>query len=722
MKTFQHITYKSLALDQRASALISLIDYTKGNLTAATGSITVTAYGSIVNAVASTGSIDITAWASMNEAKSTTTITVANYANLIAVAATGTIQVIDYTKLILAVATGTITITDYTQLTGKTFTVGGNTYTEGIHFSAITSNDVTATNLAAVLTLDLDFNAVEVGAIITITAAASGSAGNSIGMSSNATGGVTLSGATLAGGYDHAVVTVDGTALTQGTNWTASVSNDSTATSLAAAIHALANVNAGAVTNTVTITAAVAGTAGNSLTMTISDAVNLIKSGNTLSGGIAHASITVDGTTLTQGTNWNAVTDNNTTATNIASAIHALANVNSTATLAVVTIEAAVAGTAGNLITASVSDAVNLTLSASALSGGLNNAIIIIDGTSLTAGSSFTASVSNDSTATSLAAAINALASVNASATVAHIAIVAASKGTAGNSLATTSTIGSGFTINQATLSGGIAGSTLTVDSQVLTAGIDFTAGTNNDTTAESIKTAVHTLANVNATRTNAIVTVTAAVSGTGGNAITMATNRSPHITLSGATLTGGTGTFILTVNGTALTESTDWDATTSNAVSATNLSAAINAIVGFDIAIVNNIITAYWTTPGATGNTKTLVTSDSTNLTISGATFLGGVDATYSDIFEYADQTITSIEAELVVLDIQGTNPTIDVTPQYSFDGNTWTNHATVFTQKTAIGNEGKEFTFVGSMMRFKIVLGGTNTLVKFKINAKAI
>jgi predicted RecA/RadA family phage recombinase len=58
-------------------------------------------------------------------------------------------------------------------------------------------------------------------------------------------------------GTDDATVTVTingvATVLTEGTDWTASVSDDSTATSLAAAIDALTGVTAAAVTDTVTV-------------------------------------------------------------------------------------------------------------------------------------------------------------------------------------------------------------------------------------------------------------------------------------------------------------------------------------------------------------------------------------------------------------------------------------------------------------------------------------
>lgn len=98
-----------------------------------------------------------------------------------------------------------------------------------------------------------------------------------------ATGTYTVVDYTLLSG---ATVTVDGTTLTEGVDWTAATSNDATATSLASAIDALGTVSASATTNAVTVTAATAGAAGNSIATLTSDAVNLTVSGATLSGGV----------------------------------------------------------------------------------------------------------------------------------------------------------------------------------------------------------------------------------------------------------------------------------------------------------------------------------------------------------------------------------------------------------------------------------------------------
>lgn len=98
-----------------------------------------------------------------------------------------------------------------------------------------------------------------------------------------ATGTVTIVDYSLLAG---ATITVNGTALVEGVDWAAAVDNDTTATSLASAIDALALVGAVSALNVVTITADANGTAANSYNLLTSDAVNAPVSAATLLGGI----------------------------------------------------------------------------------------------------------------------------------------------------------------------------------------------------------------------------------------------------------------------------------------------------------------------------------------------------------------------------------------------------------------------------------------------------
>lgn len=87
---------------------------------------------------------------------------------------------------------------------------------------------------------------------------------------------------------------------------------------------------------------------------------------------LSGATVTVDGVVYTEGVEWTAATDNDTTATSLASAIDGGANVGAAAVGAVITVTASTPGLAGNSITTVTSDAVNLTVSGATLSGGLD--------------------------------------------------------------------------------------------------------------------------------------------------------------------------------------------------------------------------------------------------------------------------------------------------------------------------------------------------------------
>lgn len=98
-------------------------------------------------------------------------------------------------------ATGQILILDYTLLSGVTFTLKGTTVTEGVEFTAATSNDATAASLATALDAiagETVTNSTNEANIVNNTA---GTIGNETGLSTNATAlGATVSGALLTGG------------------------------------------------------------------------------------------------------------------------------------------------------------------------------------------------------------------------------------------------------------------------------------------------------------------------------------------------------------------------------------------------------------------------------------------------------------------------------------------------------------------------------------------
>lgn len=99
-------------------------------------------------------------------------------------------------------ATGTYTVVDYTSLSGATVTVDGNVLTEGVEWTAATSNDATATSLASAIDALGTVSAAAATNVVTVTAATAGAAGNSIATLTSDAVNLTVSGATLSGGVD----------------------------------------------------------------------------------------------------------------------------------------------------------------------------------------------------------------------------------------------------------------------------------------------------------------------------------------------------------------------------------------------------------------------------------------------------------------------------------------------------------------------------------------
>ena len=99
-------------------------------------------------------------------------------------------------------AQGTATVVDYAELSGKKLTVGGVELTEGVDWTAATSNDATATSLASAVDALPNVTASATTNEVNIVAATGGTAGNSITLVSDGGSDLTVSGATLTGGLD----------------------------------------------------------------------------------------------------------------------------------------------------------------------------------------------------------------------------------------------------------------------------------------------------------------------------------------------------------------------------------------------------------------------------------------------------------------------------------------------------------------------------------------
>ena len=111
-------------------------------------------------------------------------------------------------------STGTVTVTDFSLAAGTVVTVDGTALTEGVDWTAETSNDVTADNLAVAIDAIAAVTAANpAAAIITVRGASVGTAGN---VTTTVTGtGVTVQQATLAGGLNSDVVGTPAFSITE---------------------------------------------------------------------------------------------------------------------------------------------------------------------------------------------------------------------------------------------------------------------------------------------------------------------------------------------------------------------------------------------------------------------------------------------------------------------------------------------------------------------------
>ena len=321
-----------------------------------------------------------------------------------------------------------------------TLAVSGPNLTGGIDAYVLGPTEFEAiADLTALFQALTDLNASDDATDITLVAQTPGTAMNSATITG--TGAYVALSVTFSGGQDHAVLTIDGTAFVEGTDWTAEVNESTTAANIGGIVNP-ESVGLSFDGPVVTVDAATAGSAGNAITLATSDPTNLTISGSVLSGGYDAATVTVAGHLLTESSEWTAetsdqdTTDSLTAAINLA-AVEVDADDNSGASTTI-TIDAATAGIAGNSITLATSDAVNLLKSAATLLGGYDAAVISIDDTDLTESVEWTAATTDQSTADSIVSAINTafpgvLTATDAAGASLVVTITADAIGSAGN-------------------------------------------------------------------------------------------------------------------------------------------------------------------------------------------------------------------------------------------------------------------------------------------------
>ncbi len=205
----------------------------------------------------------------------------------------GTITVVDYASLSAAAATIQVTVTTNNfGATLPTLTFWNCAVKMGQDYSRGATRNITAANLAtAIHSCNSNISAAATANVVYATATA-GSYANSYAFTSN-NSSVTVSAARMSGGRDNAVLTINGTALTQGTNYSAVTSSAVTAGNLATAIAANTTLaatlsvssNSGSAYGVIVLTSKFNGTAYNYAINSSTPTALTVKDGSLLIGG-----------------------------------------------------------------------------------------------------------------------------------------------------------------------------------------------------------------------------------------------------------------------------------------------------------------------------------------------------------------------------------------------------------------------------------------------------
>lgn len=264
---------------------------------------------------------------------------------------------------------------------------------------------------------------------------------------------------------------------------------------------------------------------------------------------IALKTVTVDGNALVEGTDFDAVTSNAATATDLASAIDGISGLSASASGDLVTITVDAAGAAGNskAVSSDAQDA-GIFLSGATFENGRDALTITIGATALVAGTDFTAETSNTVTATNLAAAIDGETGISASSDGAVVTVVDDDEDESGNATVLTgnNTFAASVSATAGKLGGGEDLLTLTINTVDFVAGVDFTPSTSNEVTAAALAAAIEASEDVaiedliTPSASGAVVTLTADVEGTTANSYGIATDDTDSATVSGANMAGG--------------------------------------------------------------------------------------------------------------------------------------------------------------------------------------
>ena len=161
--------------------------------------------------------------------------------------ATMTLTMTDYTGLIGRKSSATITLVDGANtavaIGDEYITINGRRYTEGVEWSRVVGvATMTAKGLRDVINAHWEYDANVASNVITVWALSSGTAANSWTISSSSP--TALTATAWSGGQEYGFISINGTKLTEGTDFVAATSSHVTTNAIAAAINANATLAA----------------------------------------------------------------------------------------------------------------------------------------------------------------------------------------------------------------------------------------------------------------------------------------------------------------------------------------------------------------------------------------------------------------------------------------------------------------------------------------------
>ncbi len=321
---------------------------------------------------ASTGIVNVTSASGLVLSTATNQVTFASTALLLPAPATNQITILSTSGI------ATATLTYYNGISSNSL-VGNRDW-----FVTNTTTG-TAASIASALALYTSLQVSRVNSVIYASATVTGTGGNSYRFASSSPTVISTATILFSGGHtaplQNSYLTFNGQKLIQGQGWSVQDTSSGTATSLATLLNLMPGISASASGSVVYATATTGGSAANSITMTSTQPSFMTVANPTFTGGVDNAYITINGTSLVQGTAWTRVATTTGTAKAISDAINASPTLSAivtslwTTNASSFTITADSVGTLGNYTT--VGSPAAIAPGNATLTGGANSAFTV---------------------------------------------------------------------------------------------------------------------------------------------------------------------------------------------------------------------------------------------------------------------------------------------------------------------------------------------------------